>query len=1077
MRASVGEMTGVADELVMLKRRWWRMKRFIVPLIVVFLIVATAILAWNNRFSIANDLLRDQLATYDIPATYRIERIGGTTQVLSNLVVGDPSAPDLTAKRVIVRLHHRLGVPEIGNVTLVEPRLYGTFLGGKLSFGSLDKALFRDTGEPPGLPDFELAVRDGRGLIESDYGPVGLKLEGEGNLSDGFNGLLAASAPSLTIQDCRSEGATLFGRVRTASSKPSFEGPLRTGKVSCNNGQVAISRLVAELDTSTNAELADPSVTARIAADEALIGTNRAETLAATVRAQLRGEAMTGRYAIAARGIATPYALAAVLTANGSVRARQSFARVEIESDVEGNGLRPGGDLHALIGGLQSSGDGTLLEPLARRFGNALLAESRGSSFAADVRYRTDGTAYSLLMPRAEMTGGSGTRILSLSRVELNDRGEGAPKLSGNLASGGADLPRITGRMERGASGKAIFRLRMDPYAASGSQVAIPQLVVTQGDGGKLGFAGRIEASGPLPGGAVDRLALPVSGSWIPGGELAMYRQCTEVGFARLRFAQLNIAGPGVTLCPPTGQAMLRVGNGGVRFAAGAPSLQLVGSLGKTPIRMASGPVGFAWPGTVRARNLDIALGPKDTASRFVISDLDAKVGDNISGNFADAEITLAAVPLNLVNTAGKWDYTAGKVTIGDATFRLVDRQEPDRFEPMIARDGTLTLVDNLISASADLRHPGTDRIVTRANIRHSLATGGGHADLAIDGLEFDRSLQPEQLTARAKGVVANMRGVVTGKGRIDWTPAGEVTSSGQFSSDNLDFAAAFGPVKGASGTVAFSDLINLTTAPGQTIRIGSVNPGIEVLEGEVEFALRDGQILSVAGGSWPFMGGRLILREVDLNIGVSEERRYIFEIVGLQAAQFIAQMELENISATGSFDGTIPIIFDSNGNGRIEGGLLLSRAPGGNVSYVGELTYEDLSPIANYAFDALRSLDYTQMSVGMEGPLTGEIVTRVRFDGVKQGEGAKSNFVTRQLAKLPIQFRINIRAQFYQLMTSMKSLYDPAAVRDPRELGLLSDDGVRMLRRSVTGEEAEPEIDPEDIVPDEPPIQHKESE
>ena len=47
-----------------------------------------------------------------------------------------------------------------------------------------------------------------------------------------------------------------------------------------------------------------------------------------------------------------------------------------------------------------------------------------------------------------------------------------------------------------------------------------------------------------------------------------------------------------------------------------------------------------------------------------------------------------------------------------------------------------------------------------------------------------------------------------------------------------LDFAAAFGPVKGASGTVVFTDLLGLTTAPGQVLAVQSVNPGIEANDG-----------------------------------------------------------------------------------------------------------------------------------------------------------------------------------------------------------------------------------------------------
>ena len=406
----------------------------------------------------------------------------------------------------------------------------------------------------------------------------------------------------------------------------------------------------------------------------------------------------------------------------------------------------------------------------------------------------------------------------------------------------------------------------------------------------------------------------------------------------------------------------------------------------------------------------------------------------------------------------------------------LRDRESPARFEPLLARDAELALVDNRITAQAALRNPASDRLVTDVEVRHNLASGAGRADLDIPGVRFDEALQPLELSLLAKGVVANAEGVVTGQGRIVWSPDGEVTSTGQFSSESIDFAAAFGPVRGASGTIEFTDLLGLTTAPGQTLRVASVNPGIEVADGEVGFELRNGEVLAVTGGSWPFMGGELILRAVDLNLGVSEERRYIFEIVGLDAGTFVTEMDLENISATGLFDGAVPIVFDANGNGRIDTGVLISRPPGGTVSYVGELTYEDLSPIANFAFDALKSLDYSQMRVIMEGPLTGEIVTRVRFDGVRQGEGAKSNFVTRRLAALPLQFRINIKAQFYQLLTNLKSLYDPASVRDPRELGLLSDDGTRLLRRSITGEEAEPDIDPEDIVPEGNPIQEQES-
>ena len=1062
------------------RRRRWRKKRWWVPNAVLALVIALALLAWLSRERIANDFIEDQLEANGIPATYEISRIGGRRQILSNVVVGDPDAPDFTAETLEVHLRWRFGTPEIDRVIVSRPRLFGTLRDGELSFGSLDPLIFRESDEPPGLPEIDLTIRDGRGLLETDFGPLGIKLEGEGLVSDGFAGIVAVAAPDLDFGECEAGDASAYGRLTTAGGEPSFEGPLRAARLACAASDLSLSRVAANVDATASATLDAYRGNLALEAGEGRYGDYAAAGLNGSVRASWREGVLDARHTLALRGVRSPQALAALLTLRGDVRAGDGFEQLRLRSDVEGNGLRPGPSLESGIASLARVGEGTLVAPLAQRFAAALQAEARGSALAADLTLRKTGEVVTVLVPRAEMTGGSGARLLALSQVEVSSAGAGPPRIAGNIASAGSGLPRITGRMERASGGDTVFRLAMAEYSAGGSALAIPRMTIAQGRDGALGFAGDVVASGPLPGGSTRNLRLPVNGRLAPGGALALWRECTQIGFARLELADLVFERRGVTLCPPPGGAIVRNDGRGLRIAAGAPSLDLAGMLGGTPIRIASGPVGFAYPGVMTARRLDIALGPAGTASRFVISDLDARIGDDIAGRFADAEVTLDAVPLDIRNASGNWRYADGVVTLSNGAFRLLDREATDRFEPLEARDATLTLKDNIIDAFAELRHPASDRIVTAVDIRHDLSTGSGHADLDVAGVQFDENLQPVDLTVNALGVIANARGVVTGTGRIDWSDAG-VTSTGQFSTDDLDFAAAFGPVRGARGTIVFSDLLDLTTAPGQKLRVASVNPGIEVTDGEIEFALQGGRLLSVAGGTFPFMGGQLILRETDLNFGVEEERRYVFEIVGLDAGVFVERMEIGNIQATGKFDGTVPIVFDAAGDGRIENGLLISRPPGGNISYVGELTYEDLSPIANFAFDALRSLDYTQMRVEMDGPLTGEILTRLRFDGVKQGEGAKSNFITKRLANLPLQFRINIKAQFYKLLTSVKSLYDPAAIRDPRELGLLSDDGKRLLRRSITGEEAEPDIDPDDIVPDElepdQTIQDQESE
>ncbi len=1069
MTSADSDVTETVIESEPRRRRVWL--RVLLGALVVLAVLVLAV--WLSRERIAGNVIAGQLKKYDIPATYTIAHIGPDKQVLTNIVVGDPRAPDLTVERAEVAIKYRLGTPTLGRITLIRPRLYGSFRGGALSFGTLDKALFRKTGQPPGLPKLDVRLSDGRALIESDYGPIGVKAEGVGKIDSGFAGILAVAAPKLDGAGCAAQGTTLYGKVTTSGGKATIDGPLRLADLKCPTQGLALRNAALALHTTLDADLKGFDGRGRLESGALEAAGVRGNGLAGTIQASFRKQALTAKYSLAARGLAHPQAQAALITAEGTIRSRGGLSAMEVQADIAGNGIRMGDGLDRLLAGAVRSAQGTLLAPLLAQTRAALAREGRASTLTAELTARRSAGVTTLVLPQANLRGGSGETLLALSQAQLTLAPGSRARFAGNLATGGAGLPRIVGRMERMPGGQAVLRLRMAEHRAGESSLEIPELVLAQAGNGNLGFAGRARASGALPGGSALGLLVPLNGNLSAGGTLALWTRCTTIAFERLAVASLTLDRRSLTLCPSRGQPIVRQDRRGLRIAAGAPSLDLSGRLASTPIRLRSGPVGFAYPGAMSATAVDVSLGPPATASTFRISNLTATFGREIAGNFKGADIRLFAVPMNLENTSGSWRYAGGVLSVTDGDFRLVDREAVPRFNPLIANGGTLTLRDNVIRADATLREPATGRTVSDVAIIHNLGSGVGHADLTVPGLLFDNELQPDTLTPRAKGVVANVAGTVRGTGRIDWDARG-TTSHGSFTSDNLDFAAAFGPVKGASGTVEFTDLIGLTTAPNQRIRIASVNPGIEVTDGEVTFALRNGQILDVGGATWPFMGGTLTLRGTTLNLGTSEERHYVFEIEGLQAAEFVTRMDLPNISATGTFDGTLPIIFDTSGNGRIEGGLLVARAPGGNVSYVGELNRHDLGTMANFAFDALRSLDYQQMSIAMDGNLTGEIVTRVRFDGVKQGAGAKRNFITKRFENLPIRFNINIRAPFYQLITSLKAMYDPASTRDPRDVGLLDREG-NVIQREVSP--PPPAIKPDDIIPGTPPVQTSESE
>ncbi|WP_324743304.1 YdbH domain-containing protein [Tsuneonella sp. CC-YZS046] len=997
--------------------------------------------AWITREDIADNIIASQLESLGIPATYKIESIGPGDQVLSNIVVGDARRPDATIERAEVSIRYRFGFPRIGQVKLTRPRVYGSYREGKLSFGALDPLIFAGEEEPSqGLPDINLALVDGRGLLETDFGPVGIKADGKGNLRGGFSGILAVSAPHLFGEGCALSRATLYGKVSVQRARPRISGPLRVASLACPQQQMLMRDAAVALDVKGDADLAGLDTKFDWRNGAAGFGQAGLSGINGQGSASWRNDTLALNYDVAARGIESSQIAAALLTGKGSLRGRAGMARLEWESDWEANGVRLGSGLDTGLRDLERSSEGTLLAPMAERIRLALVREGRGSRLVAQTTLRKTADGFSLIVPQASLRGGSGATLLSLSRFLMGSDGKGAPRLAGNFVTGGMGLPQITGRIEQQGAAGTQLRLAMAEYRAGGGSLAVPELYLVQHSDGALGFAGQALAEGALPGGSAKGLVLPVSGNWSPGKGLAVWRKCTEIRFDRLALAGLALERRGLTLCPPRGGPILLSNAAGTRIAAGSPGLDVAGQLGESPIRIRSGPLGFAVPGVLAARDLDVVLGPEETATRFRLANLDAKIGKDVAGRFDGADFQLYQVPFDVLQASGDWRFANGRLSLGNASLRVEDREALDRFEPLIATGASLDLSDNVITADALLQEPKSGRNITRIAIRHDLGSGAGQADLAVDGLVFDNRLQPDTLTGLALGVVANARGTVLGDGRIEWDQSA-VRSSGRFSTSGLDFAAAFGPVKGLSGTVVFTDLLNLVTAPDQRLKIASINPGIEVLNGELVFALRPGNIMAIENATWPFMGGTLVMQPASLPMGATETRRFVLQITGLDAGQFVEHMELANISATGTFDGTLPLVFDKDG-GHLQGGMLVSRSPGGNVAYVGELSYKDLSAMANFAFDALRSLNYTDMTIAMDGELTGDFVTRVRFDGVKQGTGTTQNFLTKQIAKLPVRFNVNIHAPFYKLITTFKSMYDPAFVRDPRELGLVDQNG-----------------------------------
>ncbi|MFD2135921.1 YdbH domain-containing protein [Novosphingobium resinovorum] len=910
--------------------------------------------------------------------------------MIRNLVIGDPARPDLTVQELRVATRLSWGLPGIGRITVVKPRLYGSWRGGKASFGSLDKALFSGKGGPFEMPDLDLAVVDGRALIDSDHGRIGVKLAGEGELRGGFSGELAALSPALTGGGCSTGRATIYGKLTTSAAKPRFEGPVRLDSLSCQSQDLRLAKAGVQLDVTLDEALDGASGKLGLSAGAARFGVQKLAGASGSGRFTYRGNALSATYRVTGRGLDTPQARMREVTLEGRARSTGGIARFDVDADLTGRELALGSTVDRALLSAQQAAAGTLGAPITAQVRQALGREMRGSTINAGLLVRNSREGLSVVVTRGSLKGGSGESVLSLSRVQaMFGRKGGVPRVNGNFTTGGRGLPQAWGRMETGDDGHLAMRATMTDYRAGSAMVGVPRLALEQAPDGALSFNGQVTLSGDLPGGNTRNLQLPVDGRWGADGRLAVWRRCTDVAFDALSFSNLTIDKRKLTLCPARGGAIVEGRPENLLLAAGMTALDLSGHLGETPIRIASGPLGFAMGGAG-----PVSSRPAPSTWRLARRTPHRTSSSAISTGRSAR--TSRAPSIRPTSALPPCRWTCGRLRVAGAMPAVWPRSRARSSRWWTAnrwhassRWWRATRRCNWPTTASPRRPCSASRAATgRSSAPTSSTICRGRTVTRIllsRGLSSTTSCSPTR-SRLVLGVVSDLKGVVRGTGRIDWNPK-SVTSRGRFSTDGVDFAAAFGPLRGLSGEVVFTDLLGMVTAPNQNVRIASMNPGIEVTDGTLSYEIRPGYNLIVHGGKWPFMEGTLTLDPAKMQIGAAETRYYTLRVTGLDAADFVQHLELTNINASGIFDGELPLIFDEHG-GRIENGFLRSRDPGGNVSYVGALTYKDLSAMGNYAFDALKSVNYRKMEIGLGGSLSGDIVTKISFDGLSQGQG-----------------------------------------------------------------------------------------
>lgn len=330
------------EERVIVARRRRRLPRLLGYALVALLIllVVVALVLWTQRRPIATNILSRELQKRGVQASFKLDRIGLRTQQVSDLVIGDPRRPDLTARLAQIQMRIKWnGQVEFYRVVARGVRLHGRVVGRRVTWGQIDRLLPPPSGKPFSLPDISVDLADTSIALATPYGPIGVAVEGEGNLTGGFKGRLAAASPELDAGRCTLSGMRAALAVSVAARRPQVSGPLSAANFACPASNIAIAQPRFDIDSRFSEGFDRFTGRGRLSAMALAAGVNRLDRFNADLTFGGRPTEMLGTVKLSAAGARMAQLTAARTRLDGSYLLNAASGQITLVADYGASGV------------------------------------------------------------------------------------------------------------------------------------------------------------------------------------------------------------------------------------------------------------------------------------------------------------------------------------------------------------------------------------------------------------------------------------------------------------------------------------------------------------------------------------------------------------------------------------------------------------------------------------------------------------------------------------------------------------------------------------------------------------------
>ncbi len=851
-------------------------------MLVVAVVLALAV-AYAARRALARDALVGWLEARGVPASvqFRDFELGAFS---ARLRIGPERDADVTAELAEIRYGFTgfwSGEPfgvRITSVVLHRPVIKASLKGGKLSLGSLDPVIAELTQKPPrrDAPQPDIQVREGVVRLTTDYGPVQARLNArlaKGKLTalDAKLGAAALSGRGVSLLTGPGDLklVTTRGRVDLALTLPVRRAEAQGFSASDADLKVSLSAPYPDFDR----QRADGDVRARLDLSGRRMGRDGFEASAPKLELIFDGRAAGAFPALTVRG--------------------DSEGRLVAEA-ADLPGAKAGGvdlNLHAHeIRWTRSGGEAIAANLFAEaKIATVAAGETRLSQLAAKFQGTGDWTAG---VTRADLDGGLSARG--------SWNGLGPPR---------ADEPVETVALKKALRG---FRLEAAQVAlkVKGEDVTVAlgaSATMDTDTGGRVVLA---SAGGPLYASGQGGFQVSVAGGGLPRADLRvpLYRLTSDGLVATTALKASGTFGPvqGGTL---DAAGELRVAGATSSFAAARciPVAAQRIELGDNDIEALDGrlcPSG--------APMLTLADGGWRLRGRVQAA--------KAAAPFLEARISEASADIDFRGRGAALD---GVARIGAA--RVDDTAAEMRFRPVGLTGEVVAAKGGWTGAftAADL----AGRRLGEARLRQA-ADGQGGLTFDTGLLVFeDGGLQPANLSPMAAVVASPAAGRARFEGQIGWA-AESLSSRGTLTVERLDFVSPLGPVVGLAGQMAFTSLVPLTAAPGQTLKAQSVNTLVPLTDVDVRFGL-EGESLTVEGAKLAVGGGAVTFEPFTLPFKPGAAWKGVLNFDGVQVSDLIEASPFgDRVDLDARLSGRVPFEVTPEGV-RVSGGKLAAIQPG----------------------------------------------------------------------------------------------------------------------------------------------------